>query len=512
MPEHIRSLIVILAIALTIFFFAKPHVSELLANHGEFERRRNLWVAITLAAFLAHNFWIFMFIGGLLLCIAAQNDKDKLGLVLFVLLAIPLIKVEIPGIAGIRYIIDFDYFRLISLTVIVPAVLLEAKHKKTSENRSGAPDKLLYAYLLLNIALIYLAGSLTGALRTGISNLLDFVFPYLFASRFAQSYQLIRAAVTSYVIGASVIAGIGTVEFLKSWLLYSSLENALGVDWGYGSYLKREGILRAMGTSGQAIPFGYTMAVGFCLALGLGKQFKSKTAWGLCLCLLTMGMIASYSRGPWVGAAVGVLAFILASPNASKNVLRLCLVALVLGPILALSPLGDKLFQAATVESGNFDYRQRVFEVSIGVIMNNPLFGAWNAVYAPAMQELKQGQGIIDIVNTYIAIGLRSGLLGLSLFAGFFIVICIRLWRKFRSMGKENEALQDIGRGLFSTLACILTTIATVSSITFIPIVYYLIAGLSVSFLYISSTAPDKPEPLSTETVSPSKRHFRTQN
>jgi hypothetical protein len=287
----------------------------------------------------------------------------------------------------------------------------------------------------------------------------------------------------------------------------------MGVDWGYGSYLKREDILRAMGTAGQAIPFGYTMAVGFCLALGLRKQFKNKIIWGICLGLLGMGMIASYSRGPWVGAVVGVVAFTLTSPNASRNLLKLGMVALVFGPIFALSPLGDKLFEAATVESGNFDYRQRVFEVSMGVIMDNPIFGAWNSVYAPAMQELKQGQGIIDIVNTYIAIGLRSGLLGLSLFAGFFIVICLRLRRKFKLIGKENEALQDIGRALFATLVCILTTIATVSSITFIPIIYYLIAGLSVSYLHINDTYTETPDITSTENagIIP-RRKFRTQN
>ncbi|MBC7803883.1 MAG: O-antigen ligase domain-containing protein, partial [Candidatus Parcubacteria bacterium] len=86
MPEHLRALLVILALAGVVFAFARK-ISGGLFPAGVFEHRRNLWLGITLAAFLAHNFWVFIFAAGVLLLIAAAKDEDKVGLVLFVLLA-----------------------------------------------------------------------------------------------------------------------------------------------------------------------------------------------------------------------------------------------------------------------------------------------------------------------------------------------------------------------------------------------------------------------------------------
>lgn len=126
--------------------------------------------------------------------------------------------------------------------------------------------------------------------------------------------------------------------------------------------------------------------------------------------------------------------------------------------------------------------------------MANPLFGAWDAVYSPAMQELKQGQGIIDIVNTYIAIGLRCGLVGLALFSGFFAVISIRLWKCVK-YGGQDKGPNDIGRALLAALVCTLVTIATVSSITFVPVIYYLLAGLSVSYIRCCRSSTKKTKP-----------------
>src|SRR5690348_15397184 len=58
LPEHLRALVFILAFAGTIFFFAKKPVTELACTPEDFTRRRNLWIGLTLAAFLAHNIWL----------------------------------------------------------------------------------------------------------------------------------------------------------------------------------------------------------------------------------------------------------------------------------------------------------------------------------------------------------------------------------------------------------------------------------------------------------------------
>ena len=60
MSEHLRALVVILALSLPVFWLAKAPATALAMSAEQFNRSRNLWLAITLIAFLAHNFWLYL--------------------------------------------------------------------------------------------------------------------------------------------------------------------------------------------------------------------------------------------------------------------------------------------------------------------------------------------------------------------------------------------------------------------------------------------------------------------
>ena len=116
------------------------------------------------------------------------------------------------------------------------------------------------------------------------------------------------------------------------------------------------------------------------------------------------------------------------------------------------------------------------------VIRRNPWFGSVNFLDTPEMQALMGGQGIIDVVNTYISITLDSGLVGLGLFVGFFALVIIGVYRAMRSLPDKDSEERLLGRALLAILFAILTIILTVSSITFIPIVYWSVAGMGVAY------------------------------
>jgi O-antigen ligase len=108
---------------------------------------------------------------------------------------------------------------------------------------------------------------------------------------------------------------------------------------------------------------------------------------------------------------------------------------------------------------------------------------------------MRQGQGIIDIVNTYIQIALSSGIIGLVLFTGFFAQILNGIYRAMYSIPDKNSEEYLLGRALLSTLSAILLIIFTVSSISFIPIVYWSFAGLGVAYsqmVYKTANRPTK--------------------
>ena len=75
MQEHIRALIVIIFLSGIGFALAKKLVQQdVLAT--DFNRWRNIWFAVTMAAFLSQNFWLYLlFCGFLILLLTKRIQK-----------------------------------------------------------------------------------------------------------------------------------------------------------------------------------------------------------------------------------------------------------------------------------------------------------------------------------------------------------------------------------------------------------------------------------------------------
>jgi O-antigen ligase len=100
---------------------------------------------------------------------------------------------------------------------------------------------------------------------------------------------------------------------------------------------------------------------------------------------------------------------------------------------------------------------------------------------APQLQEMVQGEGIIDIVNSYVGVALAHGLVGLALFAGAFAFAVWQTWTAMRACRNDAEA-HAIGRALLACMASVVVMIATVSSIAAIPMLYWMLAGMCVAY------------------------------
>src|SRR6185436_19284831 len=98
MPQHLRALVVILILASVVFMLAKSPACAIASTTSDFERRRNLWFGITLSAFLAHNFWIYIIVATILLLTALPREPNKLAMYFFLLLALPPIEAQITGL------------------------------------------------------------------------------------------------------------------------------------------------------------------------------------------------------------------------------------------------------------------------------------------------------------------------------------------------------------------------------------------------------------------------------
>jgi O-antigen ligase len=496
MPEHLRALIVIVVLAALTFALARAPACAAAMKDDDFVRRRNVWFALTAAAFLAHNFWIFVLFAAALLLFSVAAEGNKLALYFFVLFAVPAIDAEIPGFGLMEHFFALDYLRLLSLAILLPAwFVLRLRPQSEPFGRSTA-DKLLAGYLVLQFLLQLPHTTLTEALRRGMFYAFTDVFlPYYVASRAARERAALRDALMAFALGALVLAPIALFEFVRHWLLYRPLEDALGVNWGLLNYLERgDGLLRAQASTGQPIILGYVLAVALGLMLYLGRFLPSRSWRSAALVLLAAGLVAAMSRGPWVGALVMVLAFVATGPHAASRLAKLGTAALCAAPLLFASPAGKELVDylpfVGSVEAHNLTYRERLFEISLGVVLDHPLFGAWDFLQLPVMQQLRQGEGIIDVVNTYIGVALASGFVGLGLFCGFFLVVLYELAGAMRRAGGRGGEVYALGQALFCVLLGILVMIVSTSSLTLIPVVYWSIAGLALAYAREVNSAP----------------------
>jgi O-Antigen ligase len=520
MPEHLRALVVILGLATIVFACAKAPACAVAMAPKDFKRRRNVWFAITLTLFLAHNFWIFIIGTAALLLFTLPREPSKLALFFFLLFAAPAISEPIWGLGIIEQFFTINYLRLLALAVLLPAFLSLRVQPDVDRFGRSIPDKLLAGYLILNLALMLTATTFTNALRAGVFYaFVDVFLPYYVASRSLRNLQAFRDALMGFVVAALVLSAIGAFEFARHWLLYAPLDQALGVPWGYGQYLERgDGVLRAQASTGQPIPLGFVIAVALGFYLYLKKSVPSSMAWSLGLLLLIAGLIAPMSRGPWIGAAAIVLVFTMTSPSPGHGLAKLGLLGVSTLPMLLVTPLGKEIIDhlpfVGTIDAGSVSYRERLAEVSIQVILQKPYFGSFHSPSSPAMEVLRQGQGIIDLVNTFLAVGLQSGLVGLFLFSGFFIAVAAGIYKGMKSLHDRNSELHLLGQGLFATAIGILTIISTVSSITVIPVIYWSLAGMGVGYARTlarakATTTPDSDERFRPQPAPVQSRNYR---
>lgn len=484
MPEHLRALIVILVVA-TIFFSCARRSACCLTEAKNFTRRRNLWFFLTIAAFLASSFWVYALIAILLMIHASRQETNLPALYFFTLFVIPTAYIKIPGMGLINFLFDLSHARIMALFILLPAYIALIRRSDTPSFGRTVSDKALAAYLLLTALLYLREPTLTNTMRQVFYLFIDILLPYFVISRSLKNLQDFRDALLSLVLAIMVLAPLAVLESYRHWLLYSSLTDVLELE-GMMKYLGRDGMLRALVTAGQPIALGYLMVVAMGLYLFLQRSIEQKFVRLFGVLLLAAGLIAPLSRGPWVGAAMLVIVFIATGRYAARRLMSLVLAVLLILPLISIIPGGENVINLlpfiGSTEKENIDYREKLITNSMIVIQRNPWFGSVNYLNTPEMESMRQGQGIIDIVNTYIWLALEKGFVGLGLFVGFFALTILGIYRAMRSITNRDSEECLLGRVLLATLLSVMAIIFSVSSITVIPIVYWSVAGLGVAY------------------------------
>jgi O-antigen ligase len=209
-------------------------------------------------------------------------------------------------------------------------------------------------------------------------------------------------------------------------------------------------------------------------------------AWRIGAAVIVGGMVVSLSRGPWVGGAAALLVLACTGPEVAARLTRLGIGLTMVVALLLTTEFGGRVVDllpfVGTVDAYTVTYRQRLFDVSMDVVWQRPFFGAIDFMYNPMLETMRQGEGIIDIVNSYLQIALRNGLVGLALFAGTFIAAMVGLVQCLISIKDKDSEVHLLARVLLAALVGAMVTITTVASILTVPLLYYSLAGMAVGF------------------------------
>jgi O-antigen ligase len=504
MLYSLKEFVVVFVIAVTVFRVAKP-MALLFIDPDDLSRRRSTWLVLTATAFFAPNFWAFALVAIPLTIWAGRKDTNPSAVYIMLFTVIPPVETPLPMI-GMPYLLMMSNYLLLSFCVLTPLALRIYRFKrKHKEPVLQFTDYCLLAFGFLT-AVLYLQTvrpegglyptSITDCLRRGFVFFFVAFIPYFAISRAGEDRRKLIDMIATYCLCCALLAAVGMFESARQWLLYAEMFGRLGTPGVGGTYLMRGESLRAMASTGHAMALAYMLVPAYGLWLYLQSRMDSKK-WTIGGAIVFGGgLFAAYTRGAWVGAVLVYFLFAALQPRSLSKLFKATGGALIIGMLIYLSPLGDKIVSVLPWFGGNVDnfnviYRERLWDRSWQIIQDNPFLGDQGAMLR--MQDLRQGEGIVDMVNTYVGILLDNGFVGLALFLLFILGAAHKAWTGNRKTMSSDEDLCVIGASL---VACIIAMLVMFENGSFGGApekAFYILAGLATGYGVLARSSRRDP-------------------
>jgi O-antigen ligase len=184
--------------------------------------------------------------------------------------------------------------------------------------------------------------------------------------------------------------------------------------------------------------------------------------------------------------------FYAAGPNAKARTTKFIAFAFVASVALLASPVGpwviDHLPFVGTIDEGNVTYRQAVIDRSLLIIKQSPWLGS--PYFINYMEDLRTGQGIIDVLNVYLSVAMAYGCITLAALVLFFVTAGLRCVKAIRANFRLDPDTSMLGAALLASLLGTLLTIYTVSNYLSVPYIYVALTALMVGYSRLPQVAP----------------------
>ena len=260
----------------------------------------------------------------------------------------------------------------------------------------------------------------------------------------------------------------------------------------------RSGWMRAQGIFPHPIVLGTALALTLPFAFACLISSDGRLRWlgRVSIPVHVAGLVVTVSRGPWIGAMVGVV--VIACFLRRRFVRQaLALFAVVIGLLLtpASAPVGaafSSLWHPTDHrEAYVVDYRKELLRQTVGEVRRHP-FAARLALNDQLNLEGTVGGNAVNLAtstdNTYAYYLLRLGVPGTALLVLLLLAIPFSTWRR---LPKAESALRPIVAAAIAAEMVLLVVGATVATLSWeqLGVAYWMITGLGFAAIRLDAEA-----------------------
>ena len=410
----------------------------------------------------------------------------------------PQFSMELENIGPIQDLLRLDIYRVLAIFILLPEAvrLISRREREPRPSWLVVTDFAMFGYFAYWTLYLFGHRNATTLVREGAGIFLDYVLPYYVVSRACIAHELRQRVMSMMLFGAVYEAMVGLVEGVSRHFLYAQLQYLYGERWSMLEGLTRGWLVRAQAGFGGPLVLAVLLLFGFGIWLALKPAAKSRP-YALVGFILLAGLAATLSRGPIL--AFLVMAGFLAATRfiaAPRLLLASGALAVVVAATWSMG-LGEFVVGLINSVSGgdktadfNVAYREELLRTSIALIKQSPWFGVPN--YIQEMESLRQGEGIIDLVNTYLVVTLNVGLVGLAMFVLPFLVT---LWKLATGIPDDSAVLRRETIVWIALTLGVMVTVFTVSPVSIIRSILMWVIAFAVAMLRERAPARARLQP-----------------
>jgi len=367
------------------------------------------------------------------------------GVALFVMITVPaLLKTIMAG--------SLQLINISSETSVILGLLIGSF---TWSSRPGRHDMTRDIPAFLIIAVLTFSSArdttITNILRVLVENMVAFVLPYILVRNGLRDSVAIRNAFLFVTAAGLCLSAVAIFESVRVWPIYQAYGQQFGT-MTLANVKMRGGMLRAGGPLMNPPLSGAILALCFVTAFAARDLFRTAMGHRIVLAVLVGGLFAMQTRAAWLGAVFGTIGVVV-SRRGIRGVAGYVPVLLVAaGGIYAAalaSPRVAGLVGFSSDAQGSSQYRDQLTDMGVEIVKQHPLIGQSSTVVQIQMASLRQGEGIVDFVNGYLAIALFTGLIGLGMFVGALLLHGYRAYiGKRLARARGGGSFADLGLGV----------------------------------------------------------------